>query len=125
MAEGQYKFSIGLDDKQLEMDIKSASKLFDNLVKEAQKAGVKIDQSFKNPFKELAEKGVPKIDTSNVAQATTQFNGLNVATQQLVRELPAASMGLNTFFLAVSNNLPIFADQIKRVNEENKNLASR
>ena len=125
MAEGQYKFSIGLDDKQLEMDIKSASKLFDNLVKEAQKAGVKIDQSFKNPFKELAEKGVPKIDTSNVAQATTQFNGLNVATQQLVRELPAASMGLNTFFLAVSNNLPIFADQIKRVNEENKNLASQ
>ena len=125
MAEGQYKFSIGLDDKQLEMDIKSASKLFDNLVKEAQKAGVKIDQSFKNPFKELAEKGVPKIDTSNVAQATTQFNGLNVATQQLVRELPAASMGLNTFFLAVSNNLPIFADQIKRVNEENKTLASQ
>lgn len=125
MAEGQYKFSIGLDDKQLEMDIRSASKLFDNLVKEAQKAGVKIDQSFKNPFKELAEKGVPKIDTSNVAQATTQFNGLNVATQQLVRELPAASMGLNTFFLAVSNNLPIFADQIKRVNDENKNLASQ
>ena len=125
MAEGQYKFSIGLDDKQLEMDIRSASKLFDNLVKEAQKAGVKIDQSFKNPFKELAEKGVPKIDTSNVAQATTQFNGLNVATQQLVRELPAASMGLNTFFLAVSNNLPVFADQIKRVNELNAELAEQ
>lgn len=125
MAEGQYKFSIGLDDKQLEMDIKSASKLFDNLVKEAQKAGVKIDQSFKNPFEELAKKGVPKIDTSSVAVATSHFNGLNVATQQLVRELPAASMGLNTFFLAVSNNLPIFADQIKRVNEENKNLASQ
>ena len=125
MAEGQYKFSIGLDDKQLEMDIKSATQLFDNLVKEAQKAGVKIDQSFKNPFKELSEKGVPKIDTSSVAQATTQFNGLHVATQQIVRELPAASMGFNTFFLAISNNLPIFADQVKRVNEENKNLASQ
>lgn len=125
MAEGQYKFSVGLDDKQLEMDIKSASKLFDNLVKEAQKAGAKIDQSFKNPFEELTKKGVPKIDTSSVAEATTQFNGLNVATQQLVRELPAASMGLNTFFLAVSNNLPIFADQIKRINDENKTLASQ
>ena len=119
MAEnGQYKFSIGLDGKQLEMDIAQAKKAFDSLVKQAKDSGAKIDGII-NPFEKLGE------SAPQVAQATKQFNGLNVATQQLVRELPAASMGLNTFFLAVSNNLPILADQIKQVNEENKNLAAQ
>lgn len=119
MAEGQYKFSIGLDNEQLELDIQQAKKAFDSLVKQAKQAGLEVDESFRNPFDALGE-GAPQ-----VAQATRQFNGLNVATQQLVRELPAASMGLNTFFLAVSNNLPVLADQIKQVNEENKNLAAQ
>lgn len=119
MAEnGQYKFSIGLDGKQLEMDIAQAKRAFDSLVKQAKDAGAKIDGLI-NPFEKLGE------SAPQVAQATKQFNGLNVATQQLVRELPAASMGLNTFFLAISNNLPILADQIKQVNEENKNLAAQ
>lgn len=119
MAEnGQYKFSIGLDGKQLEMDIAQAKRAFDSLVKQAKDAGAKIDGLI-NPFEKLGE------SAPQVAQATKQFNGLNVATQQLVRELPAASMGLNTFFLAVSNNLPILADQIKQVNAENKNLAAQ
>jgi hypothetical protein len=34
-------------------------------------------------------------------------------------------MGLNTFFLAVSNNLPIFADQIKAAAEANKELEAQ
>lgn len=117
MADGQYKFSIGLDSKQLELDVAQAKKAFDSLAKQAQQAGVKID-NIPNPFENIG-KSAPQ-----VAQATQQFNGLNMATQQLVRELPAATMGLNTFFLAVSNNLPILADQIKRVNEENKRLAA-
>lgn len=119
MAEGQYKFSISLDNEQLELDIQQAKKAFDSLVKQAKQAGLEVDESFRNPFDALGE-GAPQ-----VAQATRQFNGLNVATQQLVRELPAASMGLNTFFLAISNNLPVLADQIKQVNEENKNLAAQ
>ncbi|MBO7263055.1 MAG: hypothetical protein J6U93_00880, partial [Alistipes sp.] len=119
MAEnGQYKFSIGLDNKQLEMDIAQAKKAFNELVKQAQQAGAKMD-NIPNPFDSIGN-NAPK-----VAEAARQFNGLNTATQQLVRELPAASMGLNTFFLAVSNNLPILADQIKQVNAENKNLAAQ
>lgn len=125
MAEGQYKFSIGLDETQLRQDIANASKMFGELAKDAQKAGLKIDESFKTSLNGVSKPVVPRIDTKSVEQATTQFNGLNVATQQLVRELPAASMGFNTFFLAISNNLPIFADQVKRVNEENKNLAAQ
>lgn len=116
MADGQYKFSIGLDNKQLELDVAQAKKAFDSLVKEAQQAGVKID-NIPNPFENIG-KSAPQ-----VAQATQQFNGLNVATQQLVRELPAASMGINTFFMAISNNLPIFADQVKNLRQQGTSVA--
>lgn len=116
MADGQYKFSIGLDNKQLELDVAQAKKAFDSLVKQAQQAGVKID-NIPNPFENIG-KSAPQ-----VAQATQQFNGLNMATQQLVRELPAASMGLNTFFMAISNNLPIFADQVKNLRQQGTSAA--
>lgn len=120
MADGQYKFSISLDDSQFELDAKKAAKLFDELVKKAKEAGVQIDSSFQNPFKEI---NVPASLPQQTNEVAKSFNGLNVATQQIVRELPAATIGLNTFFLAVSNNLPVLADQIKQVNEENKRLA--
>lgn len=116
MADGQYKFSIGLDSKQLELDVAQAKKAFDSLAKQAQQAGVKID-NIPNPFENIG-KSAPQ-----VAQATQQFNGLNMATQQLVRELPAASMGLNTFFLSISNNLPIFADQVKNLRQQGTSAA--
>ena len=128
MADGQYKFSIELDDKQLSLDAKSAAKIFDQLVKDAQKAGVKIDEALTNPFDELLSNPpqLPPLNVpTNVPQTTQQFHGLNMATQQLVRELPAATMGLNTFFLAISNNLPIFTDQIKAATEANKELTAQ
>lgn len=48
------------------------------------------------------------------------FNGLNMSVQQIVRELPSATMGVNMFFMAISNNLPIMADQIKLAKEANR-----
>ena len=48
--------------------------------------------------------------------------GLICAVQQIVRELPAATMGLNMFFLAISNNLPILTDEIKRAKIANEEL---
>lgn len=111
MADGQYKFSIGLDNTQFEMDIAQAKKAFDSLVKQARQAGAEID-NIPNPFENIGR------SAPQVAQATQQFNHLNMATQQLVRELPAASMGFNTFFLAISNNLPIFADQVRNLRQQ-------
>lgn len=50
------------------------------------------------------------------------FNGLNMSVQQIVRELPSATMGINMFFMAISNNLPVMADQIKYAKEFNKEM---
>lgn len=56
----------------------------------------------------------------NVGNYQGRFNGLNMSVQQIVRELPSATMGVNMFFMAISNNLPIMADQIKLAKEANK-----
>ena len=122
MADGQYSFSIRLDDEHLEQDVRRAASQYEKLVAAAKKAGIQIDESLKNPFENfLPPKNLPQ-QTTAVVQS---FNGLNMATQQLVRELPAATMGLNTLFLAISNNLPIFADQIKQVSAANEQLRAQ
>ena len=43
------------------------------------------------------------------------MDGLNIATAQIVRELPSAAIGFNTFFLAISNNIPMLIDQISNL----------
>lgn len=50
------------------------------------------------------------------------WNGLGMAMNQVIRELPAATVSLNTFFLAISNNMPILADEIQKAVEKNKLL---
>lgn len=54
----------------------------------------------------------------NVGNYASGWNGLNVFIQQIARELPALSVSANTFFLAISNNLPIFIDELKKAREE-------
>lgn len=57
---------------------------------------------------------VPK----DAAKAQSTFNGLNMSIQQIVREMPSLAMGLQMFFWAISNNYPIFADNVRRAREE-------
>lgn len=58
----------------------------------------------------------------NVGNYTSHWNGLNASVQQVARELPSLAVGWNDFFLAISNNLPIMADEIKRARDEFKAL---
>lgn len=50
--------------------------------------------------------------------AVRTYNGLNMSIQQLARELPVLSMGPQMFFMAISNNLPIFTDELARARKE-------
>lgn len=58
----------------------------------------------------------------NVGNYASGWNGLGMSIQQIGRELPSLAMGWNTFFLAISNNLPILTDEIKRAKDEYNNL---
>ena len=56
----------------------------------------------------------------NVGNYTSHWNGLNMSVQQVARELPSLAVGWNTFFLAISNNLPMLADELKKARIEFK-----
>lgn len=51
-----------------------------------------------------------------------QWDGLKMQVTQVIREAPAAAISLNTFFLAISNNIPYLADEISRARQENERL---
>lgn len=52
------------------------------------------------------------------------WDGLGISISQVVRELPAVAVSLNTFFLGISNNIPIVVDEIKRLRRQNELLAA-
>lgn len=56
--------------------------------------------------------------------AVRSYNSLHMAIQQIIRESPSLAMGLQLYFLAVSNNYPILWDAIARTRAENQLLAA-
>lgn len=60
----------------------------------------------------------------NVGNYASAWNGMGMAAQQLVRELPSLAVSADTFFLAISNNIPILIDEINRVREANAAAAA-
>ena len=50
------------------------------------------------------------------------WDGLGISISQVVRELPAAAVSLNTFFLGISNNMPMVVDEINRLRKKNELL---
>lgn len=61
---------------------------------------------------------------ASAPKAVRSYNGLNMAIQQIIRESPSLAMGLQMYFLAVSNNYPILWDAIARTRAENELLAA-
>lgn len=54
------------------------------------------------------------VHTRNVGNYASGFNMLGFQIQQVARELPALAYGPQVFFSAISNNLPMLADEIAR-----------
>ena len=54
----------------------------------------------------------------NVGNYASAWNGLSFSVQQVARELPSLAVSANTFFLAISNNLPILVDEIAKARKE-------
>lgn len=50
------------------------------------------------------------------------WDSLGFSVSQVVRELPAAVVSLNTFFLGISNNVPMVMDEINKLRAQNKAL---
>ncbi|WP_149912713.1 hypothetical protein [Sphingobacterium cavernae] len=52
------------------------------------------------------------------------WNGLQNSINQIGRELPAITYGFQTFAMGISNNIPMFADEVARLRKENEALTA-
>lgn len=59
-----------------------------------------------------------QVTPADMPNAQRQFNGLHNSIQQMAREMPSLAMGPQMFFMAISNNLPIFTDELARARKE-------
>lgn len=62
--------------------------------------------------------------SNHALKSKSSFNGLQNSINQLSREIPAFTFSAQTGFMALSNNLPIFADEIGRIRKENEALSA-
>lgn len=76
-------------------------------------------EKLQNKLKQTAAASKDAVpNPSTISQAARQYNGLNMSVQQLARELPSLAVGPQMFFMAISNNLPIFSDELARARTE-------
>ena len=66
--------------------------------------------------------GNHRLSVGNYAKS---WDGLGISVSQVIRELPAAAVSMNTFFLGISNNIPILVDEIQKLKAENKELIAQ
>ena len=126
--------SVGLYN-QVQQRINKLTKQYNDLATKkalGRKLNLDEEKSLVNLTKKLAtyQNTLKKVDGDigkhqrNVGNYKSAFNGLNVAVSQIGRELPAATVSMQTFFLGISNNIPMLQDEITKLINTNKQLAA-
>lgn len=108
--------------REAEAEYKLLNLLLDNMT-EAQRNSADMGQILGDRALELRDKmkawkesvGDSTLSVGNYEKA---MNGLNIAAKQVLREIPTLANSVNTFFIAISNNIPIFVDSLKRASKE-------
>lgn len=89
----------------------------------ATEAGKALEEQTLRIYKEMIHlqeaTGNHRLSVGNYVKT---WDGLGNSVNQVIREIPSAAVSLNTFFLAISNNIPIVIDEIQRLKEKNEML---
>lgn len=101
--------------------LNAMSKAMRENTKEGQKLVADTYEIYQQMIELQEATGKYSLSVGNYGKA---WNGLNFAVQQTVRELPSLAMGFQTFFLAVSNNLPYVIDEIHALSRASKSASS-
>lgn len=86
-------------------------------------AGKKLVENLKDIYERMnaMQQATGKFQLQ-VGQYGKAVSGLNIATTQVLRELPALAVSPTTFAIALSNNIPILQDYIIKVKESRNAL---
>lgn len=119
-AEGSYnRLSAQYELNKIQLNKMSVEE------RSATKAGQELEKQTAEIYAEMVRlqeaTGNYRLSVGNYKKS---WDGLSVSVSQVIRELPAAAVSLNTFFLGISNNIPMLVDEIGRLREQNKKLAA-
>lgn len=75
----------------------------------------KVNDEYMRLGDQLKKVGARQYNLADMARNTNgAFSPLGFSIQQVARELPSITMGANMFFLAISNNIPIVMDELRK-----------
>lgn len=96
----------------------------------AEETAAKVNNQLKGAFDGQANNGINQTNKALAEQGQIiqrnkpQYNGLGNAINQISREASAFTVSAQTGFLAISNNIPILADEIQRLKVRNAELTA-
>lgn len=117
-AEGSYnRLSAQYELNKIKLNQMSAAE------REAADGGKKLETETNDLYQQMIKlqeaTGNYKLSVGHYQRT---WDGLGISISQVVRELPAVAVSLNTFFLGISNNIPMVVDEINKLREKNESL---
>ena len=100
--------------------------LYDNMSEDMLKRNPQIAADLRALYEQMnllqQATGKYQLQVGDYSKAMT---GLNIATTQIVREMPTLANSVTQFVIAISNNVPIWLDAIEKLNAQNKGIQDR
>lgn len=115
-----------LNSEEVKTDSKKIRDNIKGIGDEAEKAAAKAKGAAGGGIADALDQGGAAADRAGkkAAAARPHWNGLGNSINQLTRELPAFTYSAQTGFLALSNNIPILADQVGMLRRQNADLVA-
>lgn len=113
--------------KRLRAELSNANKAYDELSRAERESarGTEMLKHIQDISDEISTaEAASRRFYRNVGNYASGWDGLGMSLQQILRELPNAAVSMNTFFLAISNNIPMLVDQINMLRAANKEAAT-
>ena len=92
---------------------------------EAFKQAASMAQVYGSELQHVRAKIAGVDGAGGIQKAAGGFNMLGNSINQITRELPAFTYSMQTGFMAISNNIPIFVDQIESIKRANAELIAQ
>jgi hypothetical protein len=92
---------------------------------DAFKQAAQMAQVYGSQLQDVRSKIAGVDGSGGIQKAAGGFNMLGNSINQITRELPAFTYSMQTGFMAISNNIPIFVDQIESIKRANASLIAQ
>lgn len=116
---------LGMAEKQLQKDLKGGiitQGQYNKTLAAIRAESARAQMGLSNLSKEV--RSSQNVMSQAGAVSVRSWNGLQNSINQISRELPAFTYSAQTGFMAISNNIPILADEIGRLRVENQKLTA-